>query len=180
MTKQIQKLTYLSFLLFIISGCHSVPLNNVDFAQIKNIKELEGSYNNYGEGKSNTRFVYLSQLIWQNEEGLQHFSIQSIEVKMANERTLSVRAMGENGVIKEEVFVQGEDFDFSSGLIPLPGHFGFPYPIIGSSYENSGFGLDIRTDGKYKVRTTTAGLLALIIPAAFTETEEFRFKRMKK
>ena len=181
MEKQISKVVYLSFLLLIICGCHAVPPDNVEFSQIINIKELEGVYNNYGEGEPNTRFVYLSQLIWQREEGLKHFSVQSVEVKAVNDKTLLVKAVGENGeIMKEGLFIEGKDFKLSSGYIPTPGQFGFPYPIIGISYENSDLGIDTRKDGKYKVRTTSAGLLALLIPVALTGTEEFRFMRMKK
>lgn len=181
MGRQLYKLLYFSFLFFIMAGCHSVPPNNVDFSQISDIKELEGIYNNYGEGQPNTRFVYLSQLIWQKEEGLKHYAIQSVEFKKVNEMTLLVKAIGENGAtLKEEAFIEGKDFEISSGCMPLPGHFGFPYPIVGVSYENSDFGIDMKRDGKYKARTTSTGLLALLIPLVLTETEEFRFLRMKK
>jgi len=181
MKRQIAKSAYLFFLLSIISGCHSVPPDNVDFAQINNIKELEGVYNNYGEGKPNTRFVYLSQLIWQKEEGLNHFLIQSVDIKMVNDKTLLIRGLAENGsIIKEEAFIEGKDFELAAGLISLPGNCGFPYPIVGISYENSELGIDMKNDGKCKTRTTSAGLLALAIPLILIETEEFRFLRMKK
>ncbi len=61
---------------------------------------------------------------------IDHASIEKIEVRAINDRTLAIKAFSNESLIKEEVFVEGNDFKISSERILLKRHalFSLAYP----------------------------------------------------
>ncbi len=185
--KQINNFLFLLWITSIFSGCvgwiDSKPENNVDFAMIEQLSDLDGTYQSQGEVESGEAFSSLSWLIWPDKE-LDHKAILNIEVKAINDTTIQVKGMGAEGVVKESILVQGKDFKLKSGRIQIRrgaqvSGFKRGEAFIGPVYENIELGLDQRGDGKYKSGNFAAGLVFSVVPFAFGGSEEIRFKRVK-
>ena len=166
-----------------MTGCASyVPPDNVDFAVVNDIGDFCGTYANQGIGEKsdapNKRIIYLSSLFWPALDNKQNALISKVEISRFDGNSVFVRAIGANGVEKEAAFVRGRDFDLENGRICLSRQWGLPSPIVGIGYKTSYIGLDVRKDGKYKERTSAAGLLALLIPFAASVSGEVRFERL--
>ena len=172
-----------------MAGCFSgKPPENVDFAVVKSIDEFNGVYGNRGRREADPKIedmgrkpyhLCLSMFLWPDEKWETHKAIQRIEIKSLDADTLSIKGIGESGVLKEGLFVKGKDFELSStGRIVLPWRMGVPLPIVGIGAKQVELGLDLRGDGKYKEHLSVAGLFALLIPIAATGTEEARFERL--
>ena len=167
-----------------VAGCiSSGPQNNVGFGRIEKPTELEGVYKNLGEGGQGGRPVYLSAVIW--PAGLDNASITAIEVRAVSDTTLVVKALKENDVVKEAKFVEGIDFELSSGRIRLKHHVGFSgatggNPYLGPYSESTELGLDQYGHGKYREEGRAAGLAFLVVPMVGGVRDDVRFVRIGK
>ena len=174
-------------------GCFAQkPPRNVGFARLSTIRDLQGSYENLGEGAKDNRGVrYLSAVIWPDTNGtgvgrsdIHHASIVTIVVEAVGDTALFVRALRSDGVEKEETFVRGRDFQFQSGRLLLRrgvnSSIGPDSPILGASHTSVELGLDEKGQGKYKMTESAAGLAYLFIPVAGRQTWEVRFVRKDK
>ena len=166
----------------LLQGCiYARPFGNAPFADIKSIAELEGVYRNLGEQKQGSTPIYLSGLIW--PERKDHASVSTIEVNALDGKTLLVRAHGSAGVLKEEQFVEGRDFELRSGRILLKKQVGFigliesEAHMAGPTYEQEEIGLDGRGHGKLTRRQAIVGLV-MMIPMAMGVREDVRFVRV--
>jgi len=184
MNKLIQCNTFLIFIIF-LSGCFSyAPSDNYPFAKIKRLKQLNGIYQNRGIDEKdhlstpNTKRYYLSKIIWVKDEKMNHKAIDIIQIKTISDNKLSIKALNNNRIVKEKIFLQGTDFSLSSGKIQLANSWGVPLPIVGVGHVNNKLGLDQRKNGKYKKETMVCGLFALLLPMFFKITEEIRFQRI--
>lgn len=178
--KQYRQFLILLFLALALGGCFTArPPNNSEFAEVSDIRQLQGVYQNIGESKPGTGPHYLSAILWGNTvPSTAHKLIKTIEVRVVGDKTLSVKAQGAEGVIKEEVYVEGKDFNIVSGRIRLKQKLGFGGEgIAGPTYEAVEIGLDQRGHGKYSEHTTFAGIV-LLVPFAFYQTTEVRFVRL--
>lgn len=109
-----------------------------------------------------------------------------IEVRAIDERTLVVKALAKNAVIREDSFVEGKDFSLSSGRIKLKRqvHLSLAYPsgnpFIGPAYEEEELGLDEKGQGKYRQKAGFAGTAFLIIPVVGSGTDDTRFVKISE
>ncbi|HEX9757482.1 MAG TPA: hypothetical protein VGB26_06730 [Nitrospiria bacterium] len=181
-----RRLILLFSLVLLLGGCITTgPTNNVDFGKIETIRELEGVYQNLGEREQGAYPIYLSQVIWPKTVGIDHAAITTIEVRLLNPNTLGVRASSNNGVEKEDTFVEGKDFEIHSGRIRLKQSFriaGFRSGdlIVGPTYERDELGLDRKGHGKLSKQGGFVGLVVSLIPMAIGVNEDVRFVRIDK
>src|SRR5438093_1175367 len=110
MENPMRKLLPLYCLVMLLDGCITTtrPPENVEFGNIETIRDLEGVYQNLGEGKQGATPVYLSAVIWPRTEGMIHAAVVAIEVRAVSDNTLVVRALKKDGVEKEDTFVEGK------------------------------------------------------------------------
>lgn len=159
--------------------------DSAGFGSIHSINDLAGVYQNLGEGvpeKRRFRF-YLSRIIWPNDERIHHEAVVSVEVRVTDRNTLSVRAHTKDGIAKEDTFVAGKDFELRSGRIYMKQKMAVPgaqVPVAGLEYESAVLGLDTQGEGKYQTNFAIAGLAFMLIPVAYGESYEVRFVRISK
>ena len=176
-------LTLAAFVLLVQACITAGPPGNVRFANVENVAALEGVYQNLGERHDAAPPVYLSALIW--PEGLDHRSITTVEVRALDRRTLAVKANSKEGVAKEGTFVEGRDFELSSGRIVLKKRVGFIGLIeseahaVGPTYEQRELGIDRKGHGKLSQQQTIVGLV-MMIPMAIGTREDVRFRRIDR
>jgi hypothetical protein len=178
------KFLVLFCLVLLFNGCSSYrPTDNVGFDKIETLKELEGVYQNLGEGEQGNLPVYLSEVIWPKPEGIRHDLIATIEVRLLSPNSLGVMARSSVGVEKMDTFVEGTDFEIHSGRIRLKhsvGSAGDKYPVLyGPYYERHELGLDTKAHGKLRKHEGFVGLL-MVMPVAAVMSEEVRFVRIDK
>lgn len=162
-----------------LSGCASYPPDNVDFTHVKDLDEFCGTYRNAGQTANACYKMYLSYFFWFDIKPEEHKHIESVKISRKGDGAILVSAIENGNVTHEKTFVEGKDFELASdGTIKLRGFFGVPVPVVGVAYKSEYVGIDLRRDGKYKSRTTLAGLVALLIPLAWTGTDEVRFERL--
>ena len=168
-------------------GCifRDAPQNNSNFSENTKINNLVGMYKNLGDDGINDNInKYLSELIWPHDKSLQHESINIISVKKKDNKSLIVKAMNKDLIIKEQLFTEGKEFKIDDGIIILANK----TEILGtksgevavglSSYKNT-IGLDKNGDGKYQSSSAAGALLLLVIPIAIHGKQEIRFKRLE-
>jgi len=168
-----------------LSGCFtSGPPDNLGFSEIVQLNDLDGVYENLGEGGSFE--LRLSQLVWPDVEDLEHTQINRIEVRAIDKNTLSVTATDKIAVIvKDEDFVAGKDFKIKDGVIQLSRRVVIP-PLdsesmthfLGIGYEDVDIGLDEAGHGKYRSKGVTGGLLFMWFPIAAGGSNDVRFRRL--
>jgi hypothetical protein len=168
-----------------ISGCVvlSAPVGNSDFDYIETLDQLEGKYQNLGEGGTESIEFYLSRLIWPREADFDHEIIDTIEVLNVHKNTLIVRAVSEGIILKQNKFIEGEDFVMVDGRIRLKQDATFlgmrGEPIVGPYYESLELGVDQRGQGKLRQLSAGAALIYLAIPVGGVGKTDVRFPRIK-
>ena len=180
------KLLLLFGLVLLLDGCITTgPPDNVDLGEIKTIRDVEGNYQNRGEGEPGTRPIYLSAQIWPNIVKMDHAAVETIEVKVVNDNTLVVKALRKDGVEKEDTFIEGKNFELHSGRIRLQQGVGFMglksgEPVVGPNFGRVELGLDKKGHGKLRTQGGFVGLVYMVIPLAIGISEEVRFVRIDK
>ena len=179
------KLLVIAFIFF-ISGCaqYSGPNEKVRFSASTEIKQLSGLYVNAGDPDD-----YLSRIIFGNKpinskslnKFVRHREINFIEV-VSKENSILVKAIKGSCSAYEKKYTLGKDFEINNGQIVLykKVHLlsrGAGDVLIGPSFGKIAIGLDKNGDGVYKNQASAAGLVFLLIPAAFSDVSEVRFKR---
>lgn len=165
-------------------GCalSTAPKNDTGFAAVKDLESLTGCYRNRGEGDG---VRYLSAMIWP-KENLEHESITAVKVGFERPRSLRVEALGSEGIAKEGIFVEGTDFQLTSGRIQVQSDtvVSFAYPagnvFIGAGHQSRSLGLDSRGDARMQESVTFAGTAFLVIPMAGNAKEAYRFPRLQE
>ncbi len=166
-------------------GCvsYTSPPNDVGFDNKADIRELVGRYKNLGESSKFTKGpFYLSKIIWNSDNNLRHAAIEIIEVAALDDKTIKVKAITKQKLYKEEIFVEGVDFEMVDGRIRVlreSGAYKDRSVIVGPYSEKADIGIDLRGDGKYRYSGSGAGLVYLIIPIAASEGHDVRFVRIK-
>jgi hypothetical protein len=173
-----------SILALVLTGCFaSRPPGNVGFGTAHALHELDGTYQNLGESKAHEGSQYLSATIWPSDKSLLHTSIRAISVRAIGDTALAVRALGDKEVVREAVFVSGNDFEFTGGRLRLR-------PKVENTLHNpeagglfvarttQELGLDKKGQGKFKKRETVVGAAYLVVPIALTASTEVRFVRL--
>jgi hypothetical protein len=171
-----------------LTGCFaSKPPGNVGFARAPSLHDLEGTYENRGEGnpKHDDYPTRLSEIIWPKEPVSFHALIGTIQVRADGETTLIVRAeeLG-GGLAREQTFTAGKDFEFRSGRLLLHGGWknSLSEPEAGGLFlmhQSRELGIDSKGEGKYKGTEDVIGAAYLVVPIAVHGTTEVRFVRLK-
>lgn len=66
----------------LLGGCYLETKVNEEFDQVKNLQAFNGAYRNLGKvAPSSIRTFYLSNIIWPNDENLDHETIDVIDVE---------------------------------------------------------------------------------------------------
>lgn len=179
------RLLLVLFISLLLMGCatSSKPADNTEFANLQTLRELEGTYQNLGLRQEKTPPFYLSSIIWPAPSQLDHASILTIEVRVPSEHTVLVRASSEQGVEREDIFIEGRHFELTSGRIRLKQKNGIAglksgEPIIGVYYEGVELGLDQKGNGKYHNKSGVIGLVYSFLPLAFSSSEEIKFVKL--
>lgn len=171
-------LIFVCLLFCLVCGCvTSAPPDNLSFAKIEQLHEIEGVYSNRGEPPP----LFLSELIWPGGLGAPGRQVRHIEVRAVDAKTLQVSAIGrDNSVIQRDVFVEGKDFELHHGVIRLKAR-----PIgevsadaVGIGYEEIVLGIDEAGHGKYRLKGMAAGAAFLVMPMVAGVSEEVRFQRL--
>ena len=180
-----RKYILILLLSFLLIGCVEVdtPQNNSAFSEHTTINNLIGVYKNLGEdGTDDNTNTYLSEIIWSNRISVQHKSIDRIIVEKKNFKSLFIKAMNKNIIMKKQLFTEGKDFKIKDGTIVLMEKSEAAIVQSAGAFimsEKKTIGLDENGNGKYKFRTSGAGLLAMFLPVAIHIQKEIRFKRIE-
>ena len=149
-----------------MTGCvvNSRPPNSSDFGYISSLNQLEGVYRNIGEvGPERNLPFYLSYIVIRDFSSVDHPSIKTIEIRVIGKGIISVKAHGEEKVVKEEIYEEGKDFKIASGRIRIKRDIGFTSEgPAGPYYEVEELGLDVLGHGKYSSASGWVGLLYAI------------------
>jgi hypothetical protein len=175
----------MSILAVALAGCFaSRPHGNVGFGTPHALPELDGTYQNLGEGNPKEGSQYLSRTIWPSDQFLPHKAIRTISVRAIGDTALAVRALGVDQVaVKEATFISGKDFQFTGGRLRLATKVEntLHTPEAGGLFvarTTQELGLDKKGQGKYKKRETVVGAVYLVVPMAVTMSTEVRFVRL--
>jgi hypothetical protein len=175
-----------SVLIFIFScSFHSEPPNNAPFGRIESLSDLEGIYQNIGVRDSTFSEYpfHFSNIIWPEDNTLNHESLKSIKVTKAAPDTLAIAALNDKGtVVKHENFIHGDHFKLENGIIVLSSKIyfygGTGDPLAGPKFETIELGLDTEGNGKYKMSGGGAGLIFMMFPVAIKDSMEVRFNKV--
>ena len=163
---------------YTVCGCvTSAPPENLSFAEIEQLHEVEGIYSNRGEPPP----LFLSEVIWPGGLDAPDRQVRHIEVRAVDAKTLQVSAIGrDSSVIQRDLFIEGKDFELHHGVIRLKAR-----PIgevsgdaVGIGYEEISLGIDEAGHGKYRFKGMAAGAAFLVLPVVAGVSEEVRFQRL--
>ena len=177
--------TIIFFTVFLAACVSTAPLDNASFLDITNIGQLEGLYRNFGDGGPGAaESVYLSRILWPEDDSLDHAFIETIRVKKQDDKALLVEGLSERGTVKMSTFTEGEDFIIENGVIVLSSQAGIAgfrsgEPLLGFYTGGSKIGLDEKGDGKFHSGGTAAGLAYLFLPLAVSQSQDVRFYRIE-
>lgn len=165
----------------------TAPADNVEFATLTDLHQLDGRYRNRGIGASDSQYTYfLSAILFPGEPPLDHESIESIDVRATDTRSITVQALDSmNAVIRQVDFVEGRDFALAAGRLRIHRHGALlsqavDDPLVGPRVETVELGLDLRGAGKYRSTFTGAGLVWLLVPVAVHAADDVRFERIEE
>ena len=173
--------SFICLLVACLSGCFtSGPEDNASFGNINALADLDGIYQNAGDGGSDSGTLYLSKIVWPKDTTLDHKSIDQIEVRSTNATALTVTARAGGTPVKVQQFEGGKDFTVRSGRIQLRSYLdGANDNFAGVGYIDVDLGLDVKGDGKYRESGTFAGVM-LLIPVVAGGHSDTRFVRISR
>ena len=173
-----KRLTLACLLYCFVCGCvTSAPPENLSFAEIEQLHEVEGVYSNRGEPPP----LYLSEVIWPGGLDAPDRQVRHIEVRAVDANTLQVSAIGhDNSIIQRDLFVEGKEFELDHGVIRLKARpiGGVSADALGIGYEEIALGIDEAGHGKYRLKGMAAGAAFLVLPVVAGVSEEVRFQRL--
>ena len=109
--------SFICLLVACLSGCFtSGPEDNASFGNINALADLDGIYQNAGDGGSDSGTLYLSKIVWPKDTTLDHKSIDQIEVRSTNATALTVTARAGGTPVKVQQFDRFLARDRSRGL----------------------------------------------------------------
>ncbi len=175
----------------LLSGCNfnSEPPANTEFDRIEQLNDLDGVYQNLGEGGPDTDTtyltdtIYLSEIIWPGAAGRDHIEIERIEVRTIDAGSVAVTAFGWDGVVKkQENFFEGEDFTLNDGKIQMgrdvSGILSAKVGAVGIFSEGVELGIDKTGHGQYRGTGSYVGTAFVVIPVARGARDDVRFDRL--
>ncbi len=175
----------------LLSGCYftSGPPANAEFDPIEQLNDLDGVYQNLGEGGPDTATtyltdtIYLSEIIWPDAVVGDHLQIERIEVRTIDAGSVAVTAFGWDGVVKkQENFVEGVDFTLNDGKIQMgrdvSGILSAKVGAVAVFSEGVELGIDKTSHGKYRGKGSYVGTAFVAIPVAGGARDDVRFERL--
>lgn len=151
------------------------PENDVNFSNIKDIKQLDGCYQNLADGQIHSK--RLSKYLWENEK-IEHHNITTVCVKTLDSNTIEVKAKNYKKTLHIKKFIKDKDFSLKSGKITFNKPTGINMDGIAAiAFEYLPIGLDQRGDGKI----TNGGIgtgIALLIPFVIIGEDSYRFLKI--
>lgn len=183
MIKSLKIYTFIAVLL-VISGCMSTaPSQDLAFRGVNNLDEFIGLYRNAGDAGDAGYTPYLTRVIWPGDENINHENIDSVRVITSDDNSISISAYTLNKVVKEQKYIEGEDFKITGGRVLLDREAGVAglkgEPLVGLYYGSSEIGLDIKGNAKYRSSGGVAGLAFLFIPIVVGENRTVKFERLE-
>lgn len=172
-------------LLIVVAGCMSTaPSNNQAFTKVTNLEEFVGLYRNLGDGGKNSHKLYLSRIIWSDDEEMSHEEIDLVRVTVSVAKTLLIGAYSQQSIVKEQEFVEGVDFKITGGRVILDREGGVAglkggEPLLGLYYGSSEIGLDIQGNAKFYSSGAAAGMAFLVIPIVAGGDQTVKFIRIE-
>jgi hypothetical protein len=174
-----------------LSGCDfsAAPPADVGFDDIEELNDLDGVYQNLGEGGPDTDTtyltdtIYLSEIIWPDATSSDHLQIERIEVRAIDASSVTVTAFGWDGAVKkQENFVEGEDFTLNDGKIQMRGDVsGILSTKVGAVEvfsEGVELGIDKTGHGIYRGTESYVGAAFVVTPIAAGARNDVRFERL--
>ena len=168
-----------------LSACASAPPpNHAPLRATTTLAQLEGVYENKGDGATDQApTLYLSSILWPDDDSLDHQQIERIAVDRQSENSLQIRAMRGGEIVRRKELIEGQDFKIQDGVIVLSGETGISgfrtgEPLLGFYGGSSKFGLDVEGHGKYHSSGTAAGLAFMLVPVAASYARDVRFRRV--
>lgn len=158
------------------------PSNETSFNSSSSLKQLEGCYENKGDGGQDNGARYLSSLVFPKSK-IPGQKISHIHVAFVTEKSLQVSAESGGDVIQEAIFTEGKDFYFDSGRIKISSEGGGIAPtepgsvFLGVAHASKYLGIDKNGDGKLEESGTVLGTVFLIFPVAASINESFSFRK---
>ena len=175
----------------LLSGCYftSEPPANAGFDHIEHLNDLDGIYQNLGEGGPDTDTtyltdtIYLSEIIWPDAVVGDHLQIERIEVRTIDAGSVAVTAFGWDSVVKkQENFVEGEDFTLNDGIIQMhrdvSGILSAKVGAVAVFSQGVELGIDKTGHGKYGGKGSHLGTVFVVIPVAGGARDDVRFERL--
>ena len=158
-------------------------LSESEFQKQINLVDLQGEYKNHAERKGAEIDIFLSQLIWPEDDSLDHHAVTKVEVIKLSERTLLVKAWDKESILKSGEYVEGKDFSLQDGRIKLGLGGGANLEpeagVVAVHYENKEIGLDKSGHGRYQSSGVVTGVAMLVIPVMAAGVDDARFMRLK-
>lgn len=169
------------------AGCaSSKPAHNVGFERAQSLRGLDGTYRNLGEvDPKYEHSEYLSAIIWPRLDASQHPAITTIAVHAMGDTAFNVVARDRSGIAKEQTFVRGKDFEFSSGKVHLKSAWSNNLKETEQGgiffvHTSKELGVDRKGQGKFKKNETVVGAAYLVVPIAAGLSDEVRFVRVEE
>jgi len=169
-----------------LSACASAPPpNHPPFRATTTLVQLEGVYENKGDGGTDhAPTLYLSSILWPDDDSLDHHQIERIAVDKQSENTLQIRALRSGEIVRKKELIEGQDFKIEDGVIVLSSEAGIAglktgEPLLGFYGGSSKLGLDVEGHGKFHSSGTAAGLAFLVFPVAASYARDVRFRRRR-
>ncbi|MCB0284777.1 MAG: hypothetical protein H6627_14810 [Calditrichae bacterium] len=176
------KIYIVIFCILITASCsfYSGPGERA-YVNVKKASSFNGLYLNRGEPRG-----LLSEILWGkalNDRKIFHETIQYLDITIFG-NMLIARGVTDSCIIYQEKYIYGKDFSLNDGNIILDTRFsllsrGGDDVFVGPSYQKLTLCLDTDGNGIYKNQSYGVGLVFLIIPVAFSDSQEIRFKRIK-
>lgn len=163
----------------------AAPADDVEFADLHDLRQLDGGYRNRGVSAPDAANpVFLSTVVFPSAAALDHEAIDIIDVRARDASTLVVKAIDARGnTVATAEYVEGQDFALRNGRVRLRREGALlgaapDDPLVGPRKETVEIGLDLRRAGKYRRSFSGAGLVYLLVPVAIRDTEDVRFERV--
>lgn len=159
-----------------------MPPGNLPFAAGATGAEISGCFAEQGEAEDETQTPFLSTWLW--PDVARDAGITMVSFVAAPDGAIVVNALaGAQNVIRERTIPASARRD---GRVGLAGGFWFspfwnqgfePPPLVGPYSEHTELGVDTAGDLKLRRSGWAFGLVFLLIPFAFADDEQYRFRR---
>ena len=175
---------FIGTILLLISSCTHGPVDNREFDDITNSQSFVGTFINLGETSEKIEEkIYLSKIIWLDDNEMKHNKIQYVSVSKINKNKLRADARQGDRIVKTRYFIKGVDFEIEDGRLDmgLKSHSDTKLLHFMFVVNSMSFGIDKNGDGKYRNTEygVVAGLLTGFIPLPGIFNNDVRFRKIK-